>query len=72
VWGLLVRLVLKGRQIVQEERYPGDLRERIRDVRQAPDSSSNDVSPIPNGQILPIMTTDVKNSRPKMLDGSFV
>jgi glucose/arabinose dehydrogenase len=35
--GLLVRLTLKDGQIAREERYLGDLRERIRDVQQGPD-----------------------------------
>jgi glucose/arabinose dehydrogenase len=35
--GLLVRLVIKDGQVAQEERYLGELKERIREVRQAPD-----------------------------------
>jgi glucose/arabinose dehydrogenase len=35
--GLLVRLTLDGGRVVREERYLGDLEERIRDVRQGPD-----------------------------------
>jgi glucose/arabinose dehydrogenase len=35
--GLLVRLVLKDGQVAREERYLGDLNERIRDVEQGPD-----------------------------------
>jgi aldose sugar dehydrogenase len=35
--GLLVRLTLDDGRITREERYLGDLRERVRDVRQGPD-----------------------------------
>ena len=35
--GVLVRLTLKDGRVAREERYLGDLRERIRDVRQGPD-----------------------------------
>jgi glucose/arabinose dehydrogenase len=35
--GLLVRLTLDDGRVTREERYLGDLRERIRDVRQGPD-----------------------------------
>ena len=52
--GLLVRLVMKNGQVAQEERYLGDLRERIRDVRQAPDGSVFLLTDARNGQILRI------------------
>jgi glucose/arabinose dehydrogenase len=52
--GLLVRLVMKDGKVVQEERYLGDLRERIRDVRQAPDGSLYLLTDARNGQILRI------------------
>ena len=35
--GLLVRLTLEGGRVTREERYLGDLGERIRDVRQGPE-----------------------------------
>jgi len=35
--GLLVRLTLKDGRVAREERYLGELRERIRDVKQGPD-----------------------------------
>ena len=35
--GLLVRLRLKDGHVIQEERYLGDLKERIREVVQGPD-----------------------------------
>jgi glucose/arabinose dehydrogenase len=52
--GLLVRLVMKDGKVAQEERYVGDLRERIRDVRQAPDGSLYLLTDARNGQILRI------------------
>jgi aldose sugar dehydrogenase len=52
--GLLVRLVVRDGKVVQEERYLGDLRERIRDVRQAPDGSLYLLTDARNGQILRI------------------
>ena len=52
--GLLVRLVMKNGQVAQEERYLGDLRERIRDVRQASDGSVFLLTDARNGQILRI------------------
>jgi glucose/arabinose dehydrogenase len=50
--GLLVRVVIKDGKVVQEERYLGDLGERIRDVRQAPDGSLYLLTDARNGQIL--------------------
>jgi glucose/arabinose dehydrogenase len=50
--GLLVRLVMKDGKVAQEERYLGDLRERIRDVRQASDGSLYLLTDSSNGQIL--------------------
>jgi glucose/arabinose dehydrogenase len=50
--GLLVRLVMKDGKVAQEERYLGDLRERIRDVRQASDGSLYLLTDARNGQIL--------------------
>jgi len=50
--GLLVRLVMKDGKVAQEERYLGDLRERIRDVRQASDGSLYLLTDAANGQIL--------------------
>lgn len=50
--GGLVRLVMKDGKVAQEERYLGDLRERIRDVRQAPDGSLYLVTDARDGQIL--------------------
>jgi len=52
--GALVRLVMKDGKVAQEERYLGDLGERIRDVRQAPDGSLYLVTDSRNGQILRI------------------
>jgi glucose/arabinose dehydrogenase len=50
--GGLVRLVMKDGKVTQEERYLGDLRERIRDVRQAPDGSLYLLTDARSGQIL--------------------
>jgi glucose/arabinose dehydrogenase len=50
--GGLVRLVMKDGKVAQEERYLGDLRERIRNVRQAPDGSLYLLTDARNGQIL--------------------
>jgi glucose/arabinose dehydrogenase len=52
--GGLVRLVMKDGKVAQEERYLGDLRERIRDVRQAPDGSLYLLTDARAGQILRI------------------
>ena len=52
--GGLVRLVVKDGKVVQEERYLGELRERIRDVRQAPDGSLYILTDSRDGQILRI------------------
>jgi glucose/arabinose dehydrogenase len=52
--GLLVRLVMKEGKVAHEERYLGDLRERIRDVRQASDGSLYLLTDARNGQILRI------------------
>ena len=49
--GGLVRLVMKDGKVAQEERYLGDLRERIRDVRQASDGSLYLLTDARNGQI---------------------
>jgi glucose/arabinose dehydrogenase len=50
--GGLVRLVMKNGKVAQEERYLGELRERIRDVQQAPDGSFYLLTDARNGQIL--------------------
>jgi aldose sugar dehydrogenase len=58
--GLLVRLVMKDGKVAQEERYLGDLRERIRDVRQASDGSLYLVTDASNGQILRIIPSAIR------------
>jgi glucose/arabinose dehydrogenase len=50
--GLLVRLVMKDGKVAHEERYLGELRERIRDVRQAPDGSLYLLTDSRNGRVL--------------------
>jgi glucose/arabinose dehydrogenase len=56
--GGLVRLVMKDGKVAQEERYLGDLRERIRDVRQGPDGSLYLLTDSREGQILRITPAD--------------
>lgn len=53
--GLLVRLTLEDGKVAQEERYLGDLRERIRDVRQGPDGLLYLLTDSPDGRILRVM-----------------
>jgi glucose/arabinose dehydrogenase len=55
--GLLVRLTLKDGQAAREERYLGDLRERIRDVQQGPDGLIYVVTDSSNGRILRVKPT---------------
>ena len=50
--GALVRLVMKGNTVAREERYLGDLRERIRDVQQGPDGLLYLVTDSRNGRVL--------------------
>ncbi|WP_447600052.1 PQQ-dependent sugar dehydrogenase [Nitrospira sp. Nam80] len=50
--GLLVRLTLRDNKVVHEERYLGDLRERIRDVQQGPDGLLYLLTDSSNGRIL--------------------
>jgi len=50
--GALVRLELRDGRVVKEERYLGDLRERIRDVQQGPDGFVYVVTDNPNGRVL--------------------
>lgn len=52
--GLLVRLVMKDGKVAQEERYLGNLRERIRYVGQASDGSLYLVTDARNGHIVRI------------------
>jgi glucose/arabinose dehydrogenase len=53
--GLLVRLTLQDGQVAREERYLGDLRERIRDVRQGPDGLLYLLTDSRNGRILRVV-----------------
>ena len=50
--GLLVRLTLDSGRVAEEERYLGDLHERIRDVRQGPDGLLYLLTDNPEGRIL--------------------
>lgn len=49
--GLLVRLTFKGERVAGEERYLGDLGERIRDVKQGPDGYIYLLTDSRNGRI---------------------
>ena len=53
--GLLVRLTMESGRVTREERYLGDLRERIRDVRQGPDGLLYLLTDNPDGRILRVM-----------------
>jgi glucose/arabinose dehydrogenase len=53
--GALVRLVMENGKVAREERYRGELGERIRDVRQAPDGSLYLITDQRNGRILKVM-----------------
>jgi aldose sugar dehydrogenase len=50
--GLLVRLTLHDDKVVHEERYLGDLRERIREMQQGPDGLLYLLTDNSNGRIL--------------------
>ena len=50
--GALVRLVIEGGKVAREERYLGDLRERIRDVQEGPDGLVYLVTDSPTGRVL--------------------
>ena len=52
--GLLVRLTLKDGRVAREERYLGDLKERIRDVREGSDGLIYLVTDSRNGRILQV------------------
>lgn len=53
--GLLVRLALRDGEVAQEERYLGDLGERIRDVQQGPDGLLYLLTDSSDGRILRVM-----------------
>lgn len=53
--GLLVRLTLEDGRVAREERYLGDLGERIRDVRQGPDGLLYLLTDSRDGRILRVM-----------------
>jgi len=58
--GLLVRLVMKDSKVAHEERYLGDLGERIRDVRQASDGSIYLLTDARDGRILRLTPTTTR------------
>jgi glucose/arabinose dehydrogenase len=53
--GLLVRLMLVDGRVTREERYLGELEERIRDVRQGPDGLLYLLTDSRNGRLLRVM-----------------
>ncbi len=53
--GGLVRLVLEGERVTREERYLGDLNERIRDVVQGPDGLLYLLTDNRNGRVLRVV-----------------
>ena len=50
-----MRLTLENGRVAREERVLGDLRERIRDVRQGPDGLPYLLTDSSNGRILRVM-----------------
>ena len=53
--GLLVKLTMENGRVAREERYLGDLRERIRDVRQGPDGFVYLLTDASDGRILRVV-----------------
>jgi aldose sugar dehydrogenase len=53
--GCLVRLALENGKVAREERYLGDMGERIRDVRQGPDGLLYLLTDNPQGRILKLV-----------------
>ena len=53
--GALVRLTLNNGVVASEERYLGDLRERIRDVQQGPDGYIYVITDNPDGRLLRVV-----------------
>ena len=52
--GALVRLTLRDGRVVSEERYLGELDERIRDIAQGPDGALYVITDSPRGRVLRI------------------
>jgi glucose/arabinose dehydrogenase len=53
--GALVRLELSNGRVTKEERYLGELRERIRDIQQGPDGYLYLVTDNPTGRVLKVV-----------------
>lgn len=53
--GALVRLSMNNGVVANEERYLGDLRERIRDVQQGPDGFAYVITDNPQGRLLRVV-----------------
>ena len=58
--GALVRLVLDKGRVAREERYLGEMGERIRDVQQGPDGLLYLVTDADNGRILRVVPEEAK------------
>jgi glucose/arabinose dehydrogenase len=56
--GRLVRLVLRDGRVASEERYLGELDERIRDVQQGPDGMIYVVTDSPRGRLLRVLPAE--------------
>lgn len=54
--GALVRIVLENGQVVKEERFLGELGERIRDVQQGPDGYLYIITDANNGRVLKVLS----------------
>ena len=59
--GGLVRLEMRGDSVVKEERYLGDLRKRIRDVKQGPDGYLYLVTDESDGMVLRVRPSGARN-----------
>jgi glucose/arabinose dehydrogenase len=59
--GGLVRLTLVDGRVTREERYLGELRERIRDVQQGPDGWLYLLTDSRDGRIVRVVPTDVRD-----------
>jgi glucose/arabinose dehydrogenase len=58
--GALVRLTMSGGTVASEERYLGDLRERIRDVQQGPDGFVYVITDASSGRLLRVVPVAVR------------
>jgi glucose/arabinose dehydrogenase len=68
--GGLVRLVMEGGRVAREERYLGDLGERIRDVAQGPDGLLYLLTDSPDGRLLRVAPADAAAQAPGGASGT--